>query len=1164
MKMADDSERDVVPVKDGSSYERQRNVATFSLSGDRDILPAPYISKLDRKELEDRYMNLVLDKSRIKKECNKQEETIKRLATKLLRLVAEQKRDIPTAAQRHDRSLESLVVDQQQQIHELQQNNTQLQDRLTVLRNQLAEHTSLHSAVHCNFMRKTRSPARSNTRTCTSSRIPAVVPSHDSQNMFQENSQTNTLRFKTAASPSQPLGTEVIPDHERFIDEHTSAEIPSSNTAAVEQNQEFPKEIMRLHEQISILEQDLETQREQSSARISELEDELANAVARDQRQKVAENVEMIRLQRSLQQQSAHLVAQSAKNQVLEQEVAHLRQELEAVQQENDELKHQLMNEHQKVADMQQELQGVGSNRQSVRELQEQIRDVQNERSTLKEHNERLLALMSSRQIQSSEQEVELHSQVSRLETTLAKEQSERAQLMQQIKQLQLEVAQLEAALGKELKEKSSLLGTLNEMHQKMPEPEHSYSADKESALHIQVAQLEATLAKELIDRTHVLQSLEEERTQMAALKVAHTQLLVKLQDLQARLSETERRLQTLQQSPPRIPTLEESQLALNLHERLTSKPTKSWPVSSSASFTEDLSISSNRMNYKKQQALDTASASESMPDMSADNQTSRTSRYDRKSSASSVINKGFHMSTKVSTREKSLQRKDVNYCTCDRAPGVFEDFCACSQVSSPSLNSSQKCEESLHVSDKQESSGLHMVDAILMASRDEITINSKNGCIVLPHELQLPGNVMEKFNSISEEGCQSSDILERLKIPDLVLWTNDEVNTMAALCGENRIAAADQLDMCRELEKCRELLRVQYNLNSTYKKEVASLAQQLNQSEDDKTKEMDEMSKLLQMHTANISKLQNHLETSNLVHTAHDTRQLTVGMGEGLFEIHVDHLHLSPEALSRLVDQPHDAVYLEKDPPSLFVTWVFYDQDVAYTPVKAAVTNVEFDSSSVHRVTVNDEFLEYLKKEDCVVEVHMAVDDASETVASGTFQFSELLISPQNKIHGTVPLTGTRSCEAIIGFGILQCWYQLSCSLSLIKSYIQHRIADKVSRTKMPVPAPRHKGEQKSEISHPFPNKTPDNIITEKRVQAEDDTTANKAEEKVPVNGSTKEEVLTEDMVKEKGPIEGSSEESSAEHVHEQSVQENKGTLDRKPSDSSIDSQNSKQVSHS
>jgi uncharacterized protein (DUF342 family) len=81
--------------------------------------------------------------------------------------------------------------------------------------------------------------------------------------------------------------------------------------------------------------QELETQREQSSARINELEDELANTVAQDQRQKVTKNVELIRLQRSLQQQSAHVAAQSAKNQVLEKEVAHLHQELEAVQRDN-------------------------------------------------------------------------------------------------------------------------------------------------------------------------------------------------------------------------------------------------------------------------------------------------------------------------------------------------------------------------------------------------------------------------------------------------------------------------------------------------------------------------------------------------------------------------------------------------------------------------------------------------------------------------------------------------------------------------------------------------------------------------------------------------------------------------------------------------------------
>lgn len=79
----------------------------------------------------------------------------------------------------------------------------------------------------------------------------------------------------------------------------------------------------------------MEALRERSSARIVELEDELASTVADNQQKKVAENIEMIRLQRSLQQQSAQLAAQSAQNQVLEQDLAHLRQELETVQQDD-------------------------------------------------------------------------------------------------------------------------------------------------------------------------------------------------------------------------------------------------------------------------------------------------------------------------------------------------------------------------------------------------------------------------------------------------------------------------------------------------------------------------------------------------------------------------------------------------------------------------------------------------------------------------------------------------------------------------------------------------------------------------------------------------------------------------------------------------------------
>jgi hypothetical protein len=78
--------------------------------------------------------------------------------------------------------------------------------------------------------------------------------------------------------------------------------------------------------------------------------------------------------------------------------------------------------------------------------------------------------------------------------------------------------------------------------------------------------------------------------------------------------------------------------------------------------------------------------------------------------------------------------------------------------------------------------------------------------------------------------------------------------------------------------------------------------------------------------------------------------------------------------------------------------------------------------------------------QEGCTVEIHMAVDDASETVARGSLHFSDLLRFPQKKFHSTVPLAGTRSCEAINEFGIIECWFTLSCSVNLVSSFIRHR----------------------------------------------------------------------------------------------------------------------------
>ena len=74
----------------------------------------------------------------------------------------------------------------------------------------------------------------------------------------------------------------------------------------------------------------------------------------------------------------------------------------------------------------------------------------------------------------------------------------------------------------------------------------------------------------------------------------------------------------------------------------------------------------------------------------------------------------------------------------------------------------------------------------------------------------------------------------------------------------------------------------------------------------------------------------------------------------------------------------------------------------------------------------------------ECVVEVHMTVEDASEPVAKGTIHFLELLGSPQNRIHTMVSLSGINKHDTVASFGVIQCWFHLGCSVHIINDYVQ------------------------------------------------------------------------------------------------------------------------------
>lgn len=190
--------------------------------------------------------------------------------------------------------------------------------------------------------------------------------------------------------------------------------------------------------------------------------------------------------------------------------------------------------------------------------------------------------------------------------------------------------------------------------------------------------------------------------------------------------------------SPPRIPTLEQSQRA----QRLTFKSGKIGQMSSSSTFTEDFFICPDKMNYRRLKDLDTVNEIESTLDISCDSRTSQTSYSEIKSSASPVTNTGFEESTKASNQEKSLQRKTDSCCKCGKAHRLLNGACcACLRLSSLSLIPSHGCEDSLHVTDEQESSDLHVVDDTSKTITEKISFNSQSDRIALPHDSYLLEN---------------------------------------------------------------------------------------------------------------------------------------------------------------------------------------------------------------------------------------------------------------------------------------------------------------------------------------------------------------------------------------------------------------------------------------
>ncbi|KAL2728989.1 protein fantom-like [Vespula squamosa] len=318
--MADDPNRDILPVKEESCIETYR---CFIDPRERRL-----VCKLDRCQLEDKYLRLLEEANKLKKLSNCQEDKIKRLATKLMRVAS------------NSRACVSLDFNDKNKLTALEVENSKLKNKLSVLKNQLLSYTM--SGV---------SPTRS--------RRPHTRPSSGLITCRSENSRIR--------APSCHC---IVETHQLRSDD-----IEAQNY------------LVKIEE--------LETQKKEMSSHITQLEKELESYVVNNQKEKVVENIEYIKVWRQMKQLSDKLMTAQNTNESLNLQINDLKKILEETTKNNQEITVCLMAEKKRIAGIDGQIIKAKDSQLTLREKDEQIRDLMNEMKILQQHNNELIALSS-------------------------------------------------------------------------------------------------------------------------------------------------------------------------------------------------------------------------------------------------------------------------------------------------------------------------------------------------------------------------------------------------------------------------------------------------------------------------------------------------------------------------------------------------------------------------------------------------------------------------------------------------------------------------------------------------------------------------------------------------------------------------------------------------
>ncbi|XP_063272643.1 protein fantom isoform X1 [Prinia subflava] len=380
-------------------------------SSTQNVKARQIISRISREELEDRFLHLRDDHILLKQHANKQEEKIKRMTTKLIRLVNDKRKCDQAGCGPKQLGqaleLEEMIEHLRERVRELEKQNESLRNKLISAKQQL----QIQGHRPCPY---SSVQSRVNTGLRKESEV-AGMPEHTKKGM----------RFQSLEVRSSDV---VLPKYGQGLLEGSRAEIRNLETVIESQR----KQIEELDHAREILGSQLrrkEKEIEESTLRLKE-------QGTASQRLNIQDNVEMIKVRKQLAEKSNALSAMEGKFLQLQENLKNLKTNHDALLAKGDELNVQLKEERLKSFHLQKELQLVTISNRRTEELQERINDLEKENELLKENYDKLhnsvFSLPREQQWKSKEQQLKL--QIAKLETAIKTDLADKNEILDKIK----------------------------------------------------------------------------------------------------------------------------------------------------------------------------------------------------------------------------------------------------------------------------------------------------------------------------------------------------------------------------------------------------------------------------------------------------------------------------------------------------------------------------------------------------------------------------------------------------------------------------------------------------------------------------------------------------------------------------------------------------------